>query len=111
MPKRQRTEYGRQTAENRRHPSETPSGTPSELFHGARRKGQWPRFHSTFDIIHAVEAGRFPDKVMMTVHPQRWTDDPVGWTKELVLQNVKNVVKRLILQKRTKGRKGPRSDV
>ena len=49
---------------------------------------EWPRFHSTFDIIEAVEAGRFPDKAMITVHPQRWTDDPFQWTKELVWQNV-----------------------
>jgi hypothetical protein len=25
---------------------------------------KWPRFHSTFDIIRAVEAGRFPDKAI-----------------------------------------------
>lgn len=31
------------------------------LFHG---EGRWPRFHSTFDIIEAVEAGRFPDKAI-----------------------------------------------
>ena len=26
------------------------------------------RFHSTFDIIEAVEGGRFPERVMMTFH-------------------------------------------
>ena len=41
----------------------------------------WPRFHSTFDIIEAVEGGRFPERVMMTFHPQRWTDSPVEWTR------------------------------
>jgi len=41
--------------------------------------------------------------VMMTVHPQRWTDSPVAWTKELVLQNVKNVVKRIMLRWRNAG--------
>jgi len=40
------------------------------------------RFHSTFDIIEAVEGGRFPERVMMTFHPQRWTDNPVVWGKE-----------------------------
>jgi hypothetical protein len=94
-------------------------------------------FHSTWDIIRAVEVPdvrsqmsdvrgqmsdvgtrrtnrgvdggvgvTFPHKVMMTVHPQRWTDDPFQWTKELVLQNVKNVVKRFVLQNRTKEAKG-----
>ena len=41
----------------------------------------------------------FPDKVMMTVHPQRWTDDPVAWTKELIAQNIKNVVKRNLVRR------------
>jgi hypothetical protein len=61
---------------------------------------EWPRFHSTFDIIEATEKGLLPDKIMMNVHPQRWTDDPVAWTKELILQNGKNVVKRLIIHRR-----------
>ena len=70
-------------------------GTPSELFHGARRAEQrWPRFHSTFDIIAAAEKGLLPDKIMINTHPQRWTDDPFQWTKELILQNCKNLVKR-----------------
>jgi len=56
------------------------------------------RFRSTFDIIEAVEGGRFPERVMMTFHPQRWTDNPVEWMKELVWQNVKNVVKRIIIR-------------
>jgi len=41
---------------------------------------RWPRFHSTFDIIEAAEKGLLPDKIMMNVHPQRWTDNPVEWT-------------------------------
>jgi hypothetical protein len=73
----------------------------------AKLKGKrWPRFHSTWDIIRAVEAGRFPDKVMMTVHPQRWDDRPWPWVKELVGQNIKNIAKSFVLQKRTKEAKG-----
>jgi hypothetical protein len=34
----------------------------------------------------------------MTVHPQRWTDDPVAWVKELVFQNVKNIMKRWMIK-------------
>ena len=52
------------------------------------------RFRSTWDIILAAERGLLPDKIMLNVHPQRWTDNPVEWTKELVWQNVKNVVKK-----------------
>ncbi len=35
---------------------------------------------------------------MITFHPQRWTDKPGPWVKELVWQNVKNLVKRLIVK-------------
>ena len=53
-------------------------------------------FHHTSDIIRAAQNGQLPDKIMITIHPQRWTNRPFLWGKELVLQNVKNVVKRLI---------------
>lgn len=48
-------------------------------------------FKTTDDIINNVD--KLPDKLMITVHPQRWTNNPVLWTRELVLQNIKNVVK------------------
>ncbi len=38
-----------------------------------------------------------------TFHPQRWTNKPVSWVKELVLQNVKNTVKYFMV-KRNKGK-------
>jgi hypothetical protein len=57
------------------------------------------RFHSTFDIIKAAELRRLSDIIMMTFHPQRWTDRPVPWIKELVWQNVKNVVKYFMVKK------------
>jgi hypothetical protein len=33
---------------------------------------------------------------MITIHPQRWNNNAYLWTKELVWQNVKNVVKRFV---------------
>ena len=60
----------------------------------------FPSFHSTFDIIKAAEDGTLPDKIMMTFHPQRWTDKPVPWVKELVWQNVKNVGKFFLVKLR-----------
>ena len=53
-------------------------------------------FHSTQDIINAANAGRLPNQIMITVHPQRWTDRPIPWAKELVWQGLKNQVKRFI---------------
>ena len=52
------------------------------------------RFRHTQDIIEAAEKGLLPDKVMLNIHPQRWDDKFGTWMKELVWQNVKNVVKR-----------------
>jgi len=62
-----------------------------------------PSFHSTFDIIKATEEERLPPKVMMTFHPQRWTDKPLPWVRELVWQNVKNSVKYLMIRQKAVG--------
>lgn len=51
-------------------------------------------YKNTTDIIFDLEHGFFPDQALFTFHPQRWSDDVVKWSKELVFQNVKNVVKR-----------------
>lgn len=61
---------------------------------------QFPKFHSTFDVIKAAEEGLLPDKIMMTFHPQRWTDKPIPWVKELIWQNVKNVGKYFLVKMR-----------
>ena len=63
-------------------------------------KFQDSRFQSTTDIIRATEIGGLPDKIMFTFHPQRWTDKPVPWVRELVLQNMKNVIKKVIIKTR-----------
>ena len=55
--------------------------------------------HSSFDIIAAARANSLPDKIMLTVHPQRWDDRPFPWIKELVWQNVKNVIKGVVAGK------------
>lgn len=61
---------------------------------------EWVRrglvYHSTDDIIRAVENGNFPKRLMMTTHPQRWTDQRGEWLWEYLLQSAKNVVKRLM---------------
>jgi len=51
---------------------------------------------STKDLIQKLDQDALPSQVMQNIHPQRWTDDLLPWTKELVFQNAKNVVKRVI---------------
>ncbi len=77
-------------------------------------------FHSTKDIIQAIENGRssrcdalslskcaevleasgveMPDQIMMTFHPQRWNDKTFPWLKELLIQNLKNQIKKLLIK-------------
>ncbi len=57
-------------------------------------------YHSTHDIINACKAGGLPNQIMFNFHPQRWTNNPVTWTQELVWQNVKNMVKRGLVKYR-----------
>ena len=56
-------------------------------------------FHSTQDIIKAVEEGRLPEKIMMTFHPQRWNNKAFPWLKELLIQNLKNQIKKLLIKR------------
>jgi hypothetical protein len=54
-------------------------------------------FHSTDDLIAGLREGRIPKRLMLTVHPQRWAPFGPAWCKELLLQNMKNIVKRTII--------------
>lgn len=56
-------------------------------------------FKTTEDIIRNVD--KLPDRMMITVHPQRWSDDWVPWVRELVWQNSKNLVKRFLVRARS----------
>ena len=52
-------------------------------------------FRTTHDLIRSVD--QLPDNVMITFHPQRWNDNFYNWEKELILQNSKNLAKRILL--------------
>jgi hypothetical protein len=51
-------------------------------------------YHSTDEIIGALNSGQLPNQIMFTFHPQRWHTNLMLWTKELILQNIKNTVKK-----------------
>ncbi|MCF6296588.1 MAG: hypothetical protein L3J08_01160 [Flavobacteriaceae bacterium] len=51
-------------------------------------------FRTTQNIIDALNKSNLPDKIMFTFHPQRWNDNIFMWSKELVLQNTKNIIKK-----------------
>ena len=54
-------------------------------------------FRSTNGIIHALQENRMPDQMMITTNPQRWGELGMAWFTELVSQNSKNIVKRVIV--------------
>ena len=58
--------------------------------------------HSTDDIISKILNNDFPNHVMFNFHPQRWNVSFYSWFKELVAQNLKNQIKRLIIMKKNK---------
>jgi hypothetical protein len=58
------------------------------------------KFRTTSKIIRAAERYELPDKMMITFHPQRWTDQPIPWIKEMVWQSVKNVGKYFLVKLR-----------
>jgi len=57
-------------------------------------------FRSTSGIILAALRRELPDKILMTFHPQRWTDKSLPWMMELVWQNVKNMGKYFLVKMR-----------
>lgn len=54
-------------------------------------------YHTTDDVIRAADQGLLPARIMITTHPQRWTDNRLAWAKELLLQSLKNIVKGLLI--------------
>lgn len=55
-------------------------------------------FKKTDDIIKSLKKNQISGPVMLTLHPQRWSNNSLIWWTELITQNLKNIVKRLIVQ-------------
>lgn len=68
---------------------------------------QWKQegleFHSTDDIIHAINNINHPihtKNLLINTHPQRWMPFGVGWIREATLQRAKNTLKKIIVSTR-----------
>lgn len=55
-------------------------------------------YHATDDLINAISDGNMPKQMMMTTHPQRWTNNKFLWIKEFCCQSIKNSVKGLLIK-------------
>lgn len=54
-------------------------------------------FKSTRDIIN--NSTLLPPHIMINIHPQRWNDNFIQWSRELIMQSCKNVIKKHFLVK------------
>ncbi len=52
--------------------------------------------HATNELMEAIKNKKFKAPIMFTFHPQRWNDFGLIWMKELILQNIKNSIKRFL---------------
>lgn len=68
-------------------------GSINSKMEGKRPLSDQYSFRSTHEIIKACVEGELPEQIMFNFHPQRWTDKPVKWMQELLIQNVKNIIK------------------
>lgn len=55
--------------------------------------------NSTHHLIQLFKEGKMPEKVIINTHPHRWFSPGLNWYKELIMQNLKNRIKRLIVKK------------
>jgi len=56
---------------------------------------------STDQLINLIQKNQLPDQIMINTHPQRWNDNIFYWTRELLAQNIKNQVKKIIVNHNT----------
>ena len=55
-------------------------------------------FHTTEQLINWLQDDSHERRnLLITTHPQRWTDDNAAWLKELTMQKAKNIVKRVLV--------------
>ena len=53
-------------------------------------------YRTTRDIISAISSGKISGRIILNIHPQRWTDAMWPWLKEFVWQNFKNGIKVIV---------------
>jgi hypothetical protein len=55
-------------------------------------------YKKTREIITAIQKDLFPSQCIINTHPQRWNNKIIPWLGELGFQNVKNIIKYLIIK-------------
>lgn len=55
-------------------------------------------YRYTDDIIRACNNATLPNRIMITTHPQRWTDSWQKGMQEAIVQNLKNCIKYFLIK-------------
>lgn len=63
---------------------------------------KWPEYHSTDQIIKAIQVNKFPEIALFNFHPQRWTNNKYIWLSEFVRQSIKNKIKQYLFVTKNK---------
>ena len=56
------------------------------------------KIKNTEHMLNLIQSNQLPDKIMINIHPQRWFDFGFNWYWELISQNLKNVIKSIIVR-------------
>lgn len=64
-----------------------------------RNKKSNVRVHTTEELARFLTNNSVVQSVMINTHPQRWTDNKIGWVKELIIQRMKNLIKSWIVKR------------
>lgn len=55
-----------------------------------------PQIHTTINLIDYICSGQYNLPLMISTHPQRWTNNDAAWWKEKIAQTIKNQVKAIL---------------
>lgn len=61
------------------------------------------KIRNSSHLISLIKERELPNKIIINTHPQRWANSWCLWVRELLSQNIKNLVKKIIVKK---GRRG-----
>lgn len=50
----------------------------------------------THHLVSQFRSYSLPEQIMINIHPQRWTNQPFEWYKELTVQSTKNIFKLVL---------------
>ena len=53
---------------------------------------------NTNQLINLIQENKLPEQIMINTHPQRWNDNIIYWTRELLAQNIKNQIKKIMVK-------------